>query len=526
MTGGAIRSQPDEGLVMEATAGSSISGAFQLFLGLYILLTGSMPTIIQSSVFGLNGAGSDQFILATFTQAGHDLLLLAPVLLLRRNPLGVLHPLLFAVVLWPLLSAIPLTIESFGGWAGVIAGVPVKTPHFYGLPLYSGADVWMAIAKYNAVLILALLSTYTGYLMFKGKGGFSFREYAMRDSTSLRAVMIALIAFSLVVLLVFLRARGGINSHLTSLGAGRFKQLAGDGIIMLMTDLGAIALYVWTAARPSDVKTPIFIGCLGAVTVGQFLSNASRGSALIVPLIVGVIWALRRRQIPWKIALILIPFMFASIGLLGAIRTSSWTGSTAVEAAAKTGWADSLARAQAEVEERSAVSAPVPVIERGFNVSGGPLLGRSYLVALTAFIPRPLWKDKPRGVGSLYARWFLGAGFTGTTIPVGPEAEMYWNFGLPGVVVLSLLYGLCLGWIYQFYVRRYDNPFATVFYIIFLTLFQFSTDRIVNFEQQTFLIIVCYAVAAGTVRKSNAPINFHDQHPTAPQRQALTASRL
>jgi hypothetical protein len=501
-----------------------ISGAFQLFLGLYILLTGSVPIIVQAITFGVSGTGSDQFILATSTQAGHDLLLLAPVLLLRRHPLGVLHPVLFAVVLWPLLSVMPQTIESFGGWAGVIAGEPLKTPYFYGLPLYSGGDVWMAITKYNAIQILALLSTYAGYLMFRGQRNFSPRPNKMYDTTSLRAVMIALIVLSLIVLLVFLQSRGGINSHLTSLGAGRFKQLAGDGIIMLMTDLGMVALFVWTAARPADVKTPIFLACLGAVTAGQFLSNGSRGSALVVPLTVGIIWALRRRRIPWKTALILIPFMFASIGLLGAVRSSSWTGSTAAEAASKTGWSDALERAQAEVELRRAMSAPVPVIERGFTVSGGPLLGQSYLVAVTAFIPRPLWPNKPRGVGSLYARWFIGAGFAGTTIPVGPEAEMYWNFGLAGVVVLSLLYGLSLGWIYQYYVRRYEDPFAIVFFVTFLMFFQFSTDRIVNFEQQSFLIVICYATAAALVRKSE-PTSLHyrrlppaQRHPFAPSR--------
>jgi hypothetical protein len=503
---------------------SYVSGAFQLFLGLYVLLTGSVPVIVQATVFGLNGAGSEQFILAMFTQGCHDLLLLAPVLLLRRHPLGVLHPLLFGVVLWPVLSIMPLTIGSFGGWAGVVAGEPVSTPYFYGLPGYSGANVWMAIAKYNALTILALLSTYAGYLMFRGKGNFSPRPKTITDTVSLRAVMIVLIALSLVVLLVFLRARGGINLHLTSLGGGRFKQLAGDGIIMLITDLGMIALFVWTAARPSDVKTPIFFACLGAVTAAQFLSNGSRGSALVVPLTVGIIWALRRRQIPWKTALILIPFMFAAIGLLGAVRSSSWTGSNAAEAASTTGWADSLARAQAEVELRRAMSAPVPVVERGFNVSGGPLLGQSYLVALTAFVPRPLWPDKPRGVGSLYARWFLGASFAGTTIPVGPEAEMYWNFGLAGVVVLSVLYGLSLRWIYRFYVRRYEDPFAIVFYITFLTLFQFSTDRIVSFEQQTFLIIVCYGAAALLVRKSVSTRLHNRRLPPSP-RQPLTANR-
>jgi hypothetical protein len=482
-----------------------ISGRFQFFIALCILLTGSVPTVVQAAVFGISGGGGSEFALAVLTQTIHDLLLIIALAVLANNPLGILHPLLLALVLWPLFQSMPYLIPEYGGWAGVFAGSPVKAPHFYGLPSRSAGAVWTAISKYNSLRSLSLICTYVGFLAFSRRPDFSRRPLVMRYPVSVRAVMIGLIVVSLIVLIIFVRARGGMNAHLTSLGTGRFKELAGDGLVMLAVDLGATAIYIWVAAMPGDVKSPFFLFSLAAVTAAEFISNGSRGGALEVPLTVGLIWAIMRRKIPWKIALILVPFMFVSIGLLGAIRTSSWTGSTANEALSRSGWSSSLARTQEEIDARQATSAPVPVVERGFELSGGPLLGSSYAAPLVAFIPRAFWHDKPRGVGSLYARLFLGASFSGTTIPIGPEPEMYWNFGLPGVVLLSIIYGVLLRGMYMFFWRRYPNPFAIVFYVMFLTTFTFSSDVLVGFEQKAFLILVCYVFVATFTHKISYP---------------------
>jgi hypothetical protein len=317
----------------------------------------------------------------------------------------------------------------------------------------------------------------------------------------LRTVLLGLFGVSMLVLAAFVYSRGGVGAHLTSLGYGRFRELAGDGPILVLTDLGAIALYLWVAARPGDVKSPIFLFCLAIVTVSEFVSDGSRGSALLVPMIVGLIWSLRRRRIPWKTALLLIPLMFTFIGLAGAIRTASWYDSTAGEALSTTGWTDSLQVAQQEIAERRAVSANVPIVARGFEVSGGPMLGQTYVAALTALVPRALWEDKPRGPGSIYAQRFLGMSREGTTIPVSPEAEAYWNFGWPGVVILSILYGVFLRLAYHFYWRRDPDPFAIVFFVLFITTFQFSTKALVTLQQQLILLFICYAAVAFFVPK-------------------------
>jgi hypothetical protein len=322
----------------------------------------------------------------------------------------------------------------------------------------------------------------------------------------MRSILIGLIGVSLIVLIWFLRFRGGVNEHLTSLGFGRFRELSNYGAIMIVIDVGVTALLVWIAARPGDLKSPLFLMSLIAVMAAEFTSNGSRGNALEVPMMVGLVWAIRRQRIPWKTAMLLVPIMFVAIGLLGAMRTSSWYRSNASEALAKTSWSDSFALAEKEIADRRAISANVPILERGFEVSGGPLLGKSYAAVVAAAVPRPLWPDKPRGGGSLYAQLFLGALVSGTTIPVSPEAEMYWNFGLPGVFVLSLLYGLILRRAYEVFWRRYPGPFATVFYVLVMTTFRFSSTSLVTFEQQMFLLFLCYVIVVMFIPRAERSI--------------------
>lgn len=500
-----------------------ISGVFQLLLALYILFTGNLPTIIQALAFGLAGSAEAEFSAAMVAALTRDLLLLAPVVAFARHPLGILHPLILAVVVWPLLMAMPAVMEQLGGWAAVVAGVPVSTPFFVGLPSHSGTAVWTAIAKYNGLEILALVSTYAGFWFFRGGQNPLRARIAFRDTMTLRSVLIGLIAVSTLALLFFLYSRGGLVEHLSSLGRGRFRQLHTSGAIILATDLGSVALLLWVASRPGDIKSPLFLASLAIATGVQFISNGSRGSALAVPLLVGLVWALRRQKVPWKIGLLLAPLFFVSLGLLSAVRTAGWTGSSAGEAITTTGWSESLALAQEEIELRRSLSAQVPIVERGFSVVGGPMLGRSYWAALFAFIPRSVWEDKPRGPGSMYAQYFLGEPREGRAIPVSATAEMFWNFGVVGVLALSFAYGALLRVVYHFYWRRYPSPFAIVLYVLFITTFHFSTDRLVDLEQQLALLLVCWLVVTFLVPKTtdtaallNAPLAGASGHAMTP----------
>ena len=497
-----------------------IPGVFQLLVGLYIVLTSSLPSIIQGMAFGVDGAAGSEFAIAMVASLARDLIFLAPVLILANHPLGILHPLLLGVVIWPLLTGMPSVIQEFGGWAGILAGIPVAVPYFAGLPSHAATTVWIAIAKYNALEILALVSSYAGFWLLKGKPVTRLPIPSV-NSQAVRFVLIGLIAFSTLVLFALVYTRGGLGEHLASLGHGRFRALSSVGFVMFITDLGAIALYIWIAARPDDVRSPLFLSCFSIVMAAQFISNGSRSSALQVPMMVGLVWALRKQKVPWRIGLLLAPALFLAVGLLSAVRTSSWTGQTAGEALATTGFAESFSIAQKEIEFRRSQAAQVPIIERGFEVSGGPLLGQSYIAAFVAFIPRNVWEDKPRGPDSLYAQQFLGAPKEGQGIPVSSTAEMYWNFGLAGVLTLSFVYGALLRAGYRSFWRRYPSPVAIVFYAIFVTVVQFSTRRLVELEQHLVLLFFCYVTLTIFVPGNVLASPGRDRFPVPSPRKAV-----
>lgn len=74
--------------------------------------------------------------------------------------------------------------------------------------------------------------------------------------------------------------------------------------------------------------------------------------------------------------------------------------------------------------------------------------GDTIIIALTAFIPRVIWRDKPdSSVGQLFNRELHISEFRDVYISPSQLGEMYWNFGWTGVVVGMTLLGFVLGFV-------------------------------------------------------------------------------
>jgi hypothetical protein len=125
----------------------------------------------------------------------------------------------------------------------------------------------------------------------------------------------------------------------------------------------------------------------------------------------------------------------------------------------------------------------------------GPLWGSSYAAAVFAYVPRWIWPNKPRGPGSLYAQSFLGEVREGLAIPVSPTAEEYWNFGIIGVILISLLYGALIRRAHNFYVSRPENPFVVGAFVVFMTTFRPATDDLVALQQLALWLLLMVALA-------------------------------
>jgi hypothetical protein len=494
------------------TQPTSVPRVFQVIVILYVLVTGALAQGAQAAFFGLQGGGEAAFTAATLFAVATDIVRIAPLFLYDRHPLGVLHPLILTTVLWPLLFAMPGTIEAFGGLTGLLLGEPVSPQFFAGLGWLPGPELWQAVAWANFFELIALVSIYIGYALFSGRAERpreALRPPKEFDGKRLRILAIALIGVSIGALLILIQLRGGLALHLGDMSRGRFRSLSGLGPLIATVDLGLVALLVWIAARPTDARQPLFMVLMVLVSAAQFISNGARSAAFAAIMMVGLTWALRMRRIPWRLALIMIPLFFVAFGALNLVRTSGLVGQTASEAIQASSTSEALARAQEEILVRRSLESTVPVISQGHDVMGGPLWGSTYAAAIFAFVPRWIWPEKPRGPGSIYTQNFLGEVREGSAVPVPPTAEEYWNFGFPGVILMSALYGALIGYVHTAYVRRHDNPFVVAGFVIFVCAFRFSTDDLVAWQQQTvFLIFTLGLAVVFANRKSDIPLNL------------------
>ena len=477
----------------------SVPRAFQGILVAYVLLTGDLIRGAQAALFGLQGGGDGAFTVAVLLAIAIDVARIAPLFVYSRHPLGVLHPLILATVLWPLLSAMPSRIEEFWGFGGLLLGEPISPPFYEALGWLPGPQIWAAVAWSNLCELVALLAIYSGYALAHDRSplaappsGRPRREF---DGKRVRALAIAVVGLSVGVLLVLIYIRGGLAEHLGNMARGRFRSMAGLGPLVAAVDLGLIALMVWVAARPNDVRQPLFVGLMIGEAAAQFISNGARSAAFAVFMMVGLTWALRTRRIPWRLALILIPMFFVAFGMLNVLRNAGFAGQSSGEVMQESSPGEILSRVQEEMDLRQALQSTVPVISHGHEVMGGPLWGSSYGAAVFAFVPRAIWPDKPRGPGSLYAQNFLGEVREGLAVPVNPTAEEYWNFGLLGVILLSALYGALIRYAHNFYIVRQDNPFALTAFALFVTTFHPSTDDLVSMQIQGALLLVIFGLA-------------------------------
>lgn len=494
-------------------AGRSVPRVFQNVLVAYVLLTGELVRGVQAALFGLQGGGQGAFTAAILLAITIDIVRVAPLFIYARHPLGVLHPLILTTVLWPLLVAMPGQIEELWGLGGLLLGDPISPPFYEALGWLPGPQIWGAVAWANLCELVALLSTYAGYAFARERNpssegaarGTPRREF---DGKRLRAVAIVVIAVSVGALLVLIEVRGGLAAHLADMARGRFRSMAGLGPLVAAVDLGLIALVVWVAARPNDVRQPLFIALMLGEVAAQFISNGARSAAFAVFMMVGLTWALRTRRIPWRLALILVPVFFLAFGALNIVRTAGFAGQSAGQSMSDVDTGQVLTRVQEEIDLRQSLESTVPVIAQGHEVMGGPLWGSSYGAAVFAFVPRWIWQGKPRGPGSLYAQNFLGEVREGLAVPVNPTAEEHWNFGFLGVILISALYGALIRYAHNIYVMRQDNPFVVAAFVLFVTTFHLSTDDLVLFQQQALMLLIVFLLGLLVASRTRPAVEF------------------
>lgn len=122
--------------------------------------------------------------------------------------------------------------------------------------------------------------------------------------------------------------------------------------------------------------------------------------------------------------------------------------------------------------------------------------GSSLLQIPAALAPRALWPGKPPPIDNLVAEYLYPGAIAGT--PITMQGELYWNFGLPGVALGSLLIGALMGWSMTLLFRR--EPLSLILYaVLYTSVFALLTRALGTMTANTFIALVGTGIAVSAV---------------------------
>jgi oligosaccharide repeat unit polymerase len=259
---------------------------------------------------------------------------------------------------------------------------------------------------------------------------------------SVYASVLAVIAFSFL---------GGASlrsffTYTTTNGYGTFARTVTGNLGYLVAVQGAAGLAL--------VLLPLRWGCRGssrwpslccAIAATFLLLGEGQRARFFVPVFAaGLVWlkTSKRKLPPRRVAAVGGLVLIAVGGLIGVARGAAGSRQVTLEAvvAQPFGSGNDLFLPLAGLAET--VPAQLPYLH-----------GTSYLEAATFLVPRGLWRGKPEGAIANVTAAF-DPGNSGLAFP--EFGEMYANFGLPGVVVGSLL----LGAIIELLSRRFARSIS------------------------------------------------------------------
>lgn len=473
----------------------SISAPWRLAIIIYVLVWTTFPPLFSQVLHGTQQQYSVLHILLVFTT---KLLLLLPFLLQRLAglPIGWLHPIVFptVVALATGLGRTPQTIL----YPFIVWFEPVHQEIFH--PLLTGWSVQqlsLAHLKMEALTLLSIVSLYAGFIIINPSVP-SVRFFPPRRMAFKVFVVLGVLALAFLWLI---QSGGGIVAHISSFGLGRQRALEGEGHLVALIGFAPVALAIWYAFNRSLLSQAWYLILLFSVLAMQFMTSGSRSATLTPLILLLAVWIFHNRRIPATRAIVLGVGGLIVIGLLGQIRTSSFGGEQQADFSALTNFdpAASLKEARKEIEERSRNSAALPTIALVGDQL--PLLwGRTYVSALTFFVPSTIWEGKPRGAGAhagsmVFGRQTLKEAkeYEGAGIPPGAVAEAYWSFHVPGVVLIFLLFGMFKRWLANMVVRYQDEPAMIGVYLFSVfSVGSPSTVEMTAYFRNIFLIALFY----------------------------------
>ena len=289
-----------------------------------------------------------------------------------------------------------------------------------------------------------------------------------------------------------------------------------------MAQLSPLFLFAWAlswlmvfsgrASRTQRIFVCVFMIPAAAVVLLTHLDDKSLFATIVgVPLM--AVWYGRRRLPIKSLVALLLVLIFAIFPFYNTFRRydprmafgarfsrtveeiSAWDSQTYAEHSVRT------------FQERLALVNSVAVVIRETGRSQPYLMGESILFApIVAMIPRAIWPDKPvvtigRDFG---VRFYVVNPLLDkvTSVAVTTPGELYWNFGLAGIVVGLAMFGAGVRWLYRLYgeTSSLDPVRRAVFMLVIIELAHFGGGFAAEFSGLARTLILLAVIRVLSLR--------------------------
>jgi hypothetical protein len=450
------------------------------------LLLGVLAVYTAICVFGAlgNSVNNSSSALLALSDFIYLAALAYPLATYKPERDGWFHPLVFGT-LWVMAKTLPRRMDL------MINGLSEHA--VLGLPM---EELTRLVAYENLLNALALVATYVGYRLIRNPW---MPRIRFHEPKHLWACVGIAGVVGLAALGYYIVVAGSITQHFLNLSLNQTakvfaKEVDGMGQFQVAAQAFVVASTILLAYRPELIRKPYFWLVLGCASLNLYFIAGKRAVLLVASFNIAIVWMLTVRKVPVMRLLAFGAALFALFSFLLVVRGASSMSDDFPEVWSRVSANidDSLSLGAEELTNRvGSYTSIYPIIH--LVPEDVPLLwGTTYLNIFTSPIPRAIWPDKPRGSDFMAGITFFGAPWG---VPAGPVGEAYWNFHIPGVIAIFLLWGMFTHWLVKFY-RRYNQE-GIMKYFYACTLFLVPGQNVIVSWLQTLVSLVLVAFVTG-----------------------------